>query len=56
MKKIKIFERVFPDALEKDVNEFIAEHNVVDLQFQASRGMDHVMIVYEDEENGVNED
>lgn len=51
MKKIKIFSSYHEDSLELDVNEFIASHNVVDIQYHPAGGgakLFTVMVVYEE--------
>lgn len=53
MKKIKVFSYRDTDLVEIYVNEFIAHHNVTDIQFRAFQvfNSEHyaVMIVYEED-------
>lgn len=53
MRKIELFASDEQDRLKYRVNKFIAEHNVVDIQFQMSCGhynhMNYaVIVIYED--------
>ena len=51
MKKVKIFFNYQGDTLEQEVNDFVATHNVIDIQFQLSGGATRsfaVLIVYEE--------
>lgn len=51
MKKVEILSSYYEENLTRDVNNFIATHNVTDIQFQASGGSSKVyavMIVYEE--------
>jgi hypothetical protein len=51
MKKVKIIYSYYGDNLEQEVNDFVATHNVIDIQFQLSGGATRsfaVLIVYEE--------
>ncbi len=53
MKKIKIFYDTWPSHVEEQVNRFIQEHNVIDMQYASSKSNGSstfsVMVVYEEE-------
>ena len=51
MKKVKFITGYYIDALEMEVNEFLASHDVLDIQFQfsgATTKQYSVMIIYEE--------
>lgn len=53
MTKVKILSQIYPDILEAMVNEFIASHNVLRLQFGIAAtdcaACHSVMITYEED-------